>query len=107
MQIRDVALTLSAILLAGCATGGGWVKPGAGADAATAAGEVRECRTLAESAVKTDIDIDQDIAATRQSDWQRAQLGRIAAENMREPTRERAAAITANCMRAKGFAPAR
>jgi hypothetical protein len=98
-------IILLALLVAGCGGTGSWIKPGA--DAALADSDYRECRAVADSAIKTDANIDQDIAATRQFDWQRAQLGRIAGETMREQTRERGAAIVDSCMRAKGFAPAR
>jgi len=92
-----------ALLLAGCATASGnWTK--AGADAAAAARDYQECRELAADAVKTDVAIDQDILATRQSDWQRAAIVRVDARNMREETGDRAARIAASCMRAKGFA---
>lgn len=91
-----------ALLLAGCAA---WSKPGGDAAASDAA--YRECRAVADGAVKTDTDIDQDISATRHADWQRDQLGRIAGEAMREPTRERAGRIVDSCMRAKGFMHAR
>ena len=91
-----------ALLLAGCATAGNWTKPGA--DAAATARDYQECRALAADAVKTDVAIDQDILATRASDWQRAAIVRVDARNMREETSDRAARIAASCMRAKGFA---
>jgi len=98
---RVVAILL---LLGGCTSGGGWVKPGA--EEGAAAQEYQECRALADSAVRTEADIDQDIAATRQTDWQRSGLGQVQSRTMRENTRDRAAAIIASCMQAKGFAPA-
>ena len=55
-----------ALLLAGCAAPGNWSK--AGADAAATAGDYQDCRAVAQSAVKTDADIDQDILATRHGD---------------------------------------
>ena len=93
------------LLLAGCAAAGGWSK--AGADAAAAAHEYEDCRAVAESAVKTDADIDQDILATRQSDRQRSAGVRVGTQMMEEHTRDRAAAIVASCMKAKGYRPAR
>jgi len=91
-----------ALLLGGCATAGNWTKPGA--DAAAMARDYQECRELAADAVKTDVAIDQDILATRASDWQRAGIGRVDAQNMREQTNDRATRIVASCMRARGFA---
>ena len=91
-----------ALLLAGCAGAGSWVKPGA--DAAATLGEYQACRAMAGTAVKTDADIDQDILATRHDDRQRASVFRLQSETMREHTSDRAAAIVGACMRAKGFA---
>ena len=94
-----------ALLLAGCAAAGGWSKTGA--DSATASREYQDCRALAESAVKTDADIDQDILATRFADRQRAAGVRVETQAMQEHTSGRANAIIATCMRAKGFAEPR
>src|SRR5207245_802096 len=73
-----------AVLLAGCAAPGGWNKTGADA---TAARDYRDCRDLAESAVKTDADIDQDIRATRGSDYQRSAGVRAETQAMQEHTK--------------------
>ena len=95
---------IAAVLLAGCAGGGGdWAKPGT--DEAGAARDYRECRAAAATSVRTDADIDQDILATRQQDWRRAGTGRAQSRTMQDHTRDRAASIIASCMRAKGFAP--
>src|SRR5205823_3402764 len=98
-----VAFVLS--LLAGCAGGGDWTK--AGGDSATAAREYEECRALAGGAVRTDADIDQDILATRQSDWQRAGVVRQQTRVMQEQTHDRAAAIIESCMKSKGYSQKR
>jgi hypothetical protein len=95
----------SALFLAGCAATGGWSKTGT--DSATASGEYEDCRGAAASAVKTDADIDQDILATRHNDVQRAGGVRVETQTMQEHTRDRAAAIIAACMKAKGFAEPR
>ena len=93
---------LLAVLLAGCGGGGGdWGKPGA--DEAAASREYQDCRDMARTAVRTDADIDQDILATRQTDWQRGGFARTGSQNMLDHTRDRAAGIVASCMRAKGF----
>ena len=94
-----------ALLLTGCAAAGGWNK--AGADSAAAAREYQDCRATAESAVKTDADIDQDIRATRGSDSQRSAGIRAETQAMQEHTSGRAAAIIGACMRAKGYAEPR
>jgi hypothetical protein len=93
------------LLLVGCAGGGEWMKPGM--DQAAAGREYQDCRELADTAVKTDADIDQDILATRQSDWQRAGVVRTQTRIMHEQTRDRGAAIIDSCMKAKGYSPAR
>ena len=95
----------SALLLAGCAAAGGWSKTGA--DAAASASEYEDCRAAAGAAVKKDADIDQDILATRGNDVQRAGGVRAETQTMQEHTRDRAAAIIAACMKAKGFAAPR
>ena len=97
------ALVLS--LLAGCGGAGDWAK--AGGDEAAASREYEDCRALAGGAVQTDADIDQDILATRQSDWQRAGVVRQQTRVMHEQTRDRAAAIIESCMKAKGYSQKR
>ena len=92
-----------AALLAGCAAPGAWTK--AGADDAAVTQATRDCRAVAAAAVGPEIGINQDILATRGTDWQRAQIGRTEQRTMQEHTRDRAAAIVDSCMRAKGFAP--
>ena len=89
------------LLLAACSGGGDWVKPGT--DETAAARDYQECRDLAASAVRTQADIDQDIAATRSDDRQRGSVVRLQTETQREQTRDRAAAIVARCMAAKSF----
>ncbi len=99
------AVFLLLLPLAGCAGGGDWARPGM--DQAAAGREYQDCRELADTAIKTDADIDQDILATRQSDWQRAGVVRTQTRVMHEQTRDRAGAIVDTCMKAKGYSPAR
>jgi len=96
---------LALLLLAGCSGAGDWTK--AGGDEAAAARDYQDCRALAEGAVRTDADIDQDISATRQNDWQRAGVVRQQTRVMHEQTRDRAAAIIESCMKAKGYSQKR
>jgi len=98
--MRAAPVLCAMLLLAAC-SGGDWVKPGA--DGTAAAHEYQECRDLAGTAVRTQADIDQDIAATRGADRQRGSIVRLQAQTSREQTRDRAAAIIAKCMSAKGF----
>ena len=90
-------------LLAGCAAPPNRSTPGVDGDAY--AREYRDCQALAETAVKTDADIDQDILATRQNDRQRSDVVRAQTQAMSDMTHDRAGRIVAACMRAKGFAP--
>ena len=94
-------LVLLPLLVAGCAAAGGWTKPGT--DAAATARDVEGCRSLAAETVRPEIDINEDILATRQNDWRRGRIGRIESEAMRDQTRRRADRIVAACMKAKGF----
>ena len=108
--MRRLPLPALALLFAGCAAignGGGsaWTKPGA--DAAATARDYADCQAMAASAVRTEGDIDEDIAATRGGDWQRTGAGRVETRTMRDHTRDRAAGIVESCMRAKGFTPPR
>jgi hypothetical protein len=93
------------LLLAGCGGAGDWAK--SGADESTATAAYQDCRALAGDAVRTDADIDQDILATRQGDWQRAGVVRQQTRVMHEQTRDRAAALIESCMKAKGFSQKR
>ena len=93
------------LLLAGCSGAGDWTK--AGGDSAAAEAAYQDCRGLAGTAVESDRAIDQDILATRQSDWQRASVVRQQTRIMHEQTRDRAASIIDSCMKAKGFSQKR
>jgi hypothetical protein len=104
-RARRLGAALVLFLLADCGGGGDWIK--SGGDEAAAAREFQDCRALAGDAVRTDADIDQDILATRQSDWQRAGVVRQQTRVMHEQTRDRAAALIESCMKAKGFSQKR
>lgn len=98
-----LAAVAAFLLLAACGglPGGGWVKPGA--DESTAAAAYRDCLALSDTAARTDTDIDQDIAASRASDLQHSSVMQQGVQSMREQSGDRAAAILASCMQAKGF----
>jgi len=104
-RARWLGLALVLSLLAGCGGAGDWAK--AGGDEAAASREYEDCRVLAGGAVQTDADIDQDILATRQTDWQRAGVVRQQTRIMHEQTRDRAEAIIESCMKAKGYSQKR
>lgn len=94
-------ILMTMLFLAGCGGGDGWTRPGA--DAAAAGRELDDCRALTATATKTDADIDQDIAASRGADLQRLDIVRRENRQSREISGDRAAAILAACMQAKGF----
>ena len=102
------ALGCLLFILCGPAPGGPrgdhWVKPGVGpAEAARVYGY---CRAQADAAFKSERDVDQDILATRGSDWQRGGTLHIQRSQMGAAAAGRAAAVIAGCMRAHGFARA-
>ena len=99
---RIACMIAAAALLGGCASGAAeWTKPGA--DEAAVAQAYRSCRELAEARVGPEIGINQDILATRGTDWRRSQIGNLETRTMTEMTHDRAAAIVASCMAAHGF----
>jgi hypothetical protein len=103
MPMTRLACALAtAALLGACTSGAGeWTKPGADEVAVTQA--YRSCRQLAEARIGPEIGINQDILATRGTDWRRAQTGNLETGTMAGMTRDRAAAIVASCMTASGF----
>jgi hypothetical protein len=100
------AAPLVLLLLAACGgpAGGGWSKPGA--DDAQTASAYQDCLAATATATRTDADIDQDIAASRASDLQHSSILREHARQTRDDSRDRAEAMLASCMQAKGFAQA-
>src|SRR5436305_14272053 len=91
------------LLLAACNSGGGaWTK--AGADQAAAGQAYDECRELADTAVQTEANVNQDISASRSGDWGRSSIGRIETQSMHERTGDRTGRLIDSCMKAKGFA---
>lgn len=84
---------------------GDWIKPGA--QPGEAASAYSDCRSIAEQATHKDADIDQDIAATRGADLQRAQIVRMRTSQERGVTTRDADSIIASCMQQKGFAERR
>jgi hypothetical protein len=96
---------LALTTLAGCGDSDNWTKPGA--DAAGAGQALQECQAVTATATKTDADIDQDIGASRGADYQRSDFVRTQKQQARDTTRDRAAAILAACMQAKGYKAAK
>jgi len=108
MPARSLPLAVVLVAaLAACsgAGSGGWVKTGA--DEAAVASAYRDCRALTDTAARTDLNIDQDIAASRGSDLQHASILRQQSQDIRADNAERADAVLASCMQAKGFTRAK
>lgn len=99
--IAAAVLLLPPLLLAGCTPAGHWTKPGADEEDVAAAHQ--ECQAAADIAMGPEAGIDEDILATRQTDWQRSQIGGLAAGGLGQETHDRIDKIAAACMRAKGF----
>jgi hypothetical protein len=103
---KAVVLIAPLLLLAGCgAAAGSWAKPGA--DAAATASAYRDCRAVTDTATRTDADIDQDIGASRASDLQHSSIAREGSQEVHDQNADRADAILASCMQAKGFTRSR
>lgn len=96
-----LCLIAALLALAGCNPGAHWTKPGAAAADATAAYE--DCHATADAAVEPEAEINEDIEATRQNDWQRSRIGAVETEAMHSGTRKRTADIVDSCMKSKGF----
>ena len=85
---RAALLSATFLLLAGCTEAPNIAPPGT--SAASFERDTQECRTLADDAVETDAQIDQDIFASRQNDWQRSEVVRSQTRTMHEMKRDRA-----------------
>jgi len=66
-----------------------------------------DCLDVTNTATKTDVDIDQDTAATRGSDLQHSEFARTQMQDTQQTSRDRARTILSSCMAGKGFSPAR
>lgn len=116
-----LAASLVLLLLTGCnsvampgwpkpspetaASAGAWTRPGA--DAASVAGAYDECLDAANTATRSDYDIDQDIAAGRGSDLQHSDFAGAQLRGAQQTSRDRNQAVLTSCMERKGFTPAK
>ena len=92
-----------AIFLAACSSQPQWVRPGASRD--TVSNDLAECREIANAATKRDANIDQDILASRGTDWARSDTLQAKKSTFAIQEQGRARDIVADCMSAKGYAP--
>ncbi|HEV3176435.1 MAG TPA: hypothetical protein VGZ72_10625 [Stellaceae bacterium] len=92
-----------ALLLAACSSKPQWVKPGTSSD--TVSDDLAECRALASAATRQDAAIDQDILATRGTDWRNNNTLQAKKQTFAMQDQGHARDIIADCMSAKGYAP--
>jgi hypothetical protein len=102
--MRPAVFLFLALAVVACGIQGEWTKEGTSPEAA--ARDLAACRSLAQSAIKRDVDIDQDIMATRGHDWQTS--GVMTARRATYDAHNQAATgdIVTRCMSGKGYAPA-
>jgi hypothetical protein len=94
-----------ALALAACSGKPEWVRPGTNSDAAS--DDLDECRALARAATRQDAAIDQDILATRGTDWQHSNTLQAKKTTFAMQDEGHARDLIASCMNAKGYTPAR
>ena len=82
-------------------TGGEWFKPGTESGATTR--ELAACQRDARYIGNEEAKIDQDIAASRGTDWQRTGSYSSNTQQMAQSAAKRQAEMVGRCMRNKGF----
>jgi hypothetical protein len=92
-----------ALLLAACSSKPQWVKPGASSDAVS--DDLAECRAYANAVTRRDANIDQDILASRGTDWERNNTLQAKKSTFAMQDQGHARDIIADCMSAKGYVP--
>lgn len=102
VTIRFLALGLC-FGLGACfqASGGEWFKPGVESGATTRA--LSQCQTEARALGREEGKIDQDITASRGSDWQMTGSYGANTSQMADSNAKRQATYVDRCMKAKGF----
>ena len=85
------------------ASAAAWSRPGV--DSASVASAYDDCLAAADSATRTDYDIDQDISASRGSDIQHSDFAGAQLREAQEASRDRTQTILSACMEQKGFTP--
>ena len=100
-SVAAVVACLGLTVCAGPPGGGRWVKTGA--DDATTAREIDDCRSQAAIAQNREEGINQDISATLGRNWQMSNTTMIHNETARRQAAGLAGQVFDSCMRAKGF----
>ncbi|HEY5208704.1 MAG TPA: hypothetical protein VIJ42_04575 [Stellaceae bacterium] len=98
-----MALTLSSLLLVGCAGGGRWSKEGAPPEQISA--DYAQCRAQAQHDIARDVNIDTDIAAGRDQDWQHNQSSETHLASDASSDARLSDNILNGCMEGKGYTP--
>jgi len=101
--MKQAILVALAVVVAVCAGGGDWARPGTSPQQTAA--ELSDCQSQARAATQRDTNIMNDIMATRGNDWRQTgvmstQMSMFSAEN-----HNRTSDIVNRCMIGKGFAP--
>lgn len=96
------ALALMAAL-ASCAGPSDWTKQGVTADQAAA--DYGDCRAAAQHDIIRDVNIDTDIAAGMQQNWQRSQSTDTHLAQDESSNERRGGDIVRACMESKGYVP--
>ena len=99
---RIAALALSASLTA-CSGPPNWTKEGVNQEVTAA--DYAACRHLAQREIQRDVNIDTDIAASRQNDWDRSQSTQTRFAADAASNRRLSGDIVRSCMESKGYVP--
>jgi hypothetical protein len=96
------ALALSASLSA-CSGPANWTKEGVSQEATAA--DYAECRRAAQHDIQRDVNIDTDIAAAREHDWDHSQSGQTYLADDAASNRKLSGDMVKDCMESKGYVP--
>jgi hypothetical protein len=97
------ALALSASLSACSSRPANWTKEGVNQEVTAA--DYAECRRAAQHDIQRDVNIDTDIAASREHDWDHSQSGQTYLAEDASNNRKLSGDIVKGCMESKGYAP--
>jgi hypothetical protein len=96
------AMALSA-LLGACAGPANWTKDGVSPERASA--DYSECRADAQHDIQRDVNIDSDIAAGRDHDWDHSQSAETHLADDASSNAKLSRNVVSGCMESKGYAP--
>ncbi len=103
-RIASIALMfLAPLLVLACNGPGQWNKDGA--TPAMAAADLADCNSFAQSASRTDANINQDILSARGKDWQDTGALATIRDTYQARNQDQSQGIIFRCMVGKGYAP--